>query len=91
MPCLLTFSHSAEIAQKSSGFPDGEDTLAVLIVFAISSWFIIIFFACLWLKKKKIKGGKKHDYMMMESLYFIRNLEQVFWFYFVEDSEEPME
>ncbi|XP_043813423.1 G-type lectin S-receptor-like serine/threonine-protein kinase At1g11410 isoform X2 [Manihot esculenta] len=48
-----------EIAQKSSGFPDGEDTLAVLIVFAISAWFIIIFFACLWLKKKKkIKGAR---------------------------------
>ncbi|KAG8651662.1 hypothetical protein MANES_06G010625v8 [Manihot esculenta] len=43
----------AEIARKSNGFLKRKDMLAILIVSVASSWFVIILFVHLWLKKKR--------------------------------------
>ncbi|KAG8639746.1 G-type lectin S-receptor-like serine/threonine-protein kinase RKS1 isoform X2 [Manihot esculenta] len=43
----------AEIAQKSKGYLERKDMLAILVVSVVSAWFIIILFAYLWLKRKK--------------------------------------
>ncbi|KAJ9141476.1 hypothetical protein P3X46_032013 [Hevea brasiliensis] len=58
----------AEIAEKSNGFLERKDNLAILIVSVVSAWFIIILFACLWFKKKGKRVRKKWKERLLDTI-----------------------
>ncbi|KAF2309175.1 hypothetical protein GH714_001047 [Hevea brasiliensis] len=64
--CLIWY---ANMAQKSNGFLERMDMLAVLIVSVVSAWFVIILIAYLWLKKKRKLERKKWHERLFDTYY----------------------
>ncbi|XP_020538837.1 G-type lectin S-receptor-like serine/threonine-protein kinase RKS1 [Jatropha curcas] len=54
------------ISQKSQGFLQRKDMLAILVVSVVSAWFIIILFSYLWLKKKRTRVTKKWNRKLLD-------------------------
>ncbi|KAJ9141474.1 hypothetical protein P3X46_032011 [Hevea brasiliensis] len=59
----------ANMAQKSNGFLERMDMLAVLIVSIVSAWFVIILIAYLWLKKNRKLERKKWHERLFDTYY----------------------